>query len=368
MKKSNVFIFFFLFLGLASSVKAEEYQEGFLTSYVNRAIEKKTPSTSWATPPQFGGYLNGQYVYDDMKGNHGGTGFGIRLLRLYVSGTLLQDFKYRVQVEANGSMALRDAVLEWAKWKEFTVKAGQFKRNFSYGNVTHPMNVGLGTFSQLVLKFTGFGDYCGEPMSNGRDLGLQFAGDLFPVGEDKHSLIRYEASIYNGNGQNRADNNGQKDWIGNIQVQPIKNLYFGLFGWKGTYTQDKVTVGRNRWGLSAKYNRNGWLAYAEYVHNTGHRIKDYDAASQKWNGTGRSDAWYVTLGVPVTRWLTPCVCYDAYREQGTWASAKTIYSFCANFTLHKNLLFQLQYGFVNDRMNLADKNYNDLRAVTYIRF
>ena len=82
-----------LFLGLPLCVQAEEYQEGFLTSHLNRAVEKVTPSNSWASAPQFGGYINGQYCYDDKSGNHGGNGFGIRLLRMYVSGSLLNDFK-----------------------------------------------------------------------------------------------------------------------------------------------------------------------------------------------------------------------------------------------------------------------------------
>ena len=358
-----------MFLGFsASAEETGEYQEGFLTSSLNRAIEKKATNTTWASAPQFGGYINGHYVYNDVKGGHGGNGFGIRLLRMYVSGTLLKDFKYRVQVEMNGSLALRDATLEWARWKEFSVKAGQFKRSFTYSNVTNPWDIGTGVYPQVVNKLAGFGDYCGEPSMNGRDLGLQFYGDLFPVGDTKHRLVHYEASVYNGNGQNRADNNRKKDWMGTVQLQPIPHLYVGVFGWKGTYTQDNVTVGRNRWGISAKYNNDGWTAFAEYAHNTGHRIKDYDKTYNRWNGTGRSDAWYVTLGYSLTSWFKPFVSYDVYREQGTWASAKSIYTICPNFILHKNLQFQVQYNFVEDKMNVGDKNYNEVRVLTYIRF
>ena len=368
MKFSKFRLLILLFLGLPLCVQAEEYQEGFLTSHLNRAIEKVTPSNSWASAPQFGGYINGQYCYDDKSGNHGGNGFGIRLLRMYVSGSLLNDFKYRVQVEMNGSVALRDATIEWARWKEFSVKAGQFKRCFTYSNPTHPMLIGNGVYPQIVNKLAGFGDYCGEPSVNGRDIGLQFSGDLFPVGRTGHRLIRYEAAVYNGNGQNRADNNGQKDWIGNLQVQPIPNLYVALFGWKGNYTQDGVTVGRNRWGLGAKYTNDKWTAYAEYAHNTGHRIQDYDADSKTWSGTGRADAWYATLGYQLTPWLQPFLRYDAYREQATWESAKSIYSVVSNFTLHKNLMFQLQYNFVHDKPYVRDRKYNELKALFYIRF
>ncbi len=360
-----------LFLALALVARAEgngEHQEGLLTTHLNKAIEKQTKSIDWATPPKFGGYIIGQYVHDDAKGAKGGPGFGIRLLRAYVSGSLLRDFKYFVNVEMNGSLALRDATIDWSRWKEFNVKVGQFKRAYTMGTLIHPMENGMGTYTQLVCRMAGYGDYCGEPSMNGRDLGLQFYGDLFPVGETGHRLVHYKAAVHNGNGQNRADNNRSKDWMGTVQLQPLPGFYVGVFGWKGTYTQNGVTVGRNRWALSTRYNHDHFTLFAEYAHNTGHRIQDYDSTHDRWNGTARSDAWYVTFGVPVNRWLHPFVCYDAYREQGTWNSMKTMYSACLNFRLHKDLLFQLQYDFVDNRNTPADRYSNQFRALANIRF
>ena len=102
-------------------------------------------------------------------------------------------------------------------------------------------------------------DPSGEVAQNGRDIGLQLQGDLLPVGKDKRRLIRYQAAVFNGNGQNRKDNNKQKDWMGNIQVQPVKDLYIGLFGWTGTYTgQNGASVRRNRWALGSIYEHNDW--------------------------------------------------------------------------------------------------------------
>lgn len=360
-----------LFLGLAFVAKAEgngEYEEGLLTTHLNNAIEKQTKPADWATAPKFGGYIIGQYVHDDAKGANGGPGFGIRMLRTYVSGTVLRDFNYFLQVDLFDGTVLRDATIEWARWKEFSVKAGQFKRCFTFGTTEHPWENGMGTFAQAVLKFAGYGDHCGEPSMNGRDIGIQFKGDLFPVGDTGHRLVHYEAAIHNGNGRGRVDNNRRKDVVGTFQLQPVPGLYVGVFGWSGNYKQDGVTVGRNRWGLSAKYFHNNWCAYAEYVHNTGHRIQDYDADRDRWNGTGRADAWYMSLGVPVTKWFKPGICYDAYREQGTWNSLKAIYSVCTGFRLHKDLLFQLQYDFVDNRNNPADRYSNQFRALAYIRF
>ena len=378
----------FLILGYAASpVRAEqtdEYQEGFLTAYLNRAIEKAMSDveakdeplqygrhiTKYVSAPQFGGYFVGKYSYsnkDDVDEN----GFEARMIRFYVSGTILRDFKYRVQLELKNP-AMRDYTLEWVRWKEFQVKVGQFKRCFTYDNPSHPWNLGMGNYSQLARHMTALAvdDPSGEVAQNGRDIGLQLQGDLLPVGKDKRRLIRYQAAVFNGNGQNRKDNNKQKDWMGNIQVQPVKDLYIGLFGWTGTYTgQNGASVRRNRWALGSIYEHNDWTFKAEYAHHSGLNVQDFDTETQTWRegSTGRADGWYLVLGVPITRWLKVYGTYDAYRKDASWGSMKTIYGICPNFELHKNLKFQVQYNYVNDRTS-TDHNYHELWAQTYVRY
>lgn len=371
----------------ASPVRAEqtdEYQEGFLTAYLNRAIEKAMSDvetqdeplrygrhiTKYVSAPQFGGYFVGKYSYSN-KDDADENGFEARLIRFYVSGTILKDFKYRVQLELKNP-AMRDYTLEWVRWKEFQVKVGQFKRCFTYDNPSHPWNLGMGNYSQLGRHMTALtmDDPSGEVAQNGRDIGLQLQGDLLPVGKDKHRLFRYQAAVFNGNGQNRKDNNKQKDWMGNIQVQPIKDLYIGLFGWTGTYTgQNGASVRRNRWALGSIYEHNDWTFKAEYAHHSGLNVQDFDTETQTWRegSTGRADGWYLVLGVPITSWLKVYGTYDAYRMDATFGSMKSIYGICPNFELHKNLKFQVQYNYVNDRTS-TDHNYHELWTQTYVRY
>ena len=378
----------FLILSYAASpIRAEqtdEYQEGFLTAYLNRAIEKAMSDveaqdeplqygrhiTKYVSAPQFGGYFVGKYSYSN-KDDADENGFEARLIRFYVSGTILRDFKYRVQLELKNP-AMRDYTLEWVRWKEFQVKVGQFKRCFTYDNPSHPWNLGMGNYSQLGRHMTALtmDDPSGEVAQNGRDIGLQLQGDLLPVGKDKRRLIRYQAAVFNGNGQNRKDNNKQKDWMGNIQVQPVKDLYIGLFGWTGTYTgQNGASVRRNRWALGSIYEHNDWTFKAEYAHHSGLNVQDFDTETQTWRegSTGRADGWYLVLGVPITSWLKVYGTYDAYRKDATFGSMKSIYGICPNFELHKNLKFQVQYNYVNDRTS-TDHNYHELWAQTYVRY
>ena len=47
---------------------------------------------------------------------------------------------------------------------------------------------------------------------------------------------------------------------------------------------------------------------------------------------------------------------------------KTMYSVAPNFQLHKNLMFQLQYNYVNDKSSSVDSHYNEVWVETYVRF
>ena len=366
---------FLLLLALPVFAETDEYQEGFLTSYLNQAIEKAMDKsedgaeplqygrhiTKYVSAPKFGGYFVGSYTYstqDDADMN----GFSCRFVRMYVSGTILRDFRYRVQLELRNP-ALCDYTLEWVRFKEFQIKGGQFKRCFTYDNPLNPWDVGLGSYSQLGMHMTALGvdDPTGEAAQNGRDLGLQLQGDLFPVGKDKHRLVRYQAAVFNGNGQNKKDNNKQKDWIGNIQVQPIKDLYIGLFGWTGTYTgANGVSARRNRWALGSIYEHNDWSFRAEYAHHTGTNVNDLSLPN-------KADGWNALSGVPVTSWLKIYGRYDVFREDATWGTMKSIYGICPNFQLHKNLMFQAQYNYVNDR-TASDRNYHEIWAQAWVRF
>ena len=75
----------------------------------------------------------------------------------------------------------------------------------------------------------------------------------------------------------------------------------------------------------------------------------------------------MTAGVPVTRWLKLFAIYDAYRSQANWQTLRSVYSVTSALQLHRNLLFKLQYNFVDDRTT-SDRYYNEFWAQAYLRF
>lgn len=328
---------------------------------------------------KFGGFIMGKYSIDDRDGQSTNGGFDLRYLRLYVDGNVYKDFYYKFQLEVNGAPGddkgprLLDAFMEWQKYDFFRVKLGQFKRSFGFENPYSPLNVGLGSYSQASTKLASLGDRNGEHKSSGRDLGAQIQGDLLPAG-DGHKWIHYQIGFFNGQGINHTDKDKHKDLIGGLWFSPVKNLAIGGFGWNGKYTNEKYdasnpkslkSVKRIRWGAGMKYESK-WTLRGEYMHSVGGVVNDATAPD-------RSDAWYATVGVPVMKDLKVYARYDCYRDDKTWKSLNTNYGLSGNYYLGKNLIFQLNYTFTDNRSARnaavpADSHYNTFDMQVTARF
>ena len=367
----------------------EEYQDGYdhsLQNYITEKIsqlkdkqkeqakdgKKKWKIADYVTVPKFGGYIVSTYKYNSQEGKNGGDGFGLRYLRLYLDGTVFKDFKYRVQMNVSGepgttsSARVIDAFVSWQKWAPLGIKMGEFKRCFTFENPMNPWDITSGDYTQLTKNFAGMsGDfYKGGTNSGGRDLGIQVYGDAFKVGKTQHYLLHYQAGIYNGQGINTSDKDAEKDYIATVQVQPVKGLYIGVFGWSGSFFDGNQSNYFKRWAAGVSYE--GVIsARAEYARNI--YAQDYGVK----NVGQKSDAWYIRMGIPTWRWLRVNLGYDAYRkDMSTWTSLNSIYTLGLQARPHKNLQFQLQWNYVhdNDDALTIDKDYHQLWAQAYIRF
>ena len=367
----------------------EEYQDGYdhsLQNYITEKIsqlkdkqeenanegKKKWKIADYVTVPKFGGYIVSTYKYNSQEGKNGGDGFGLRYLRLYLDGTVFKDFKYRVQMNVSGepgttsSARVIDAFVSWQKWAPLGIKMGEFKRCFTFENPMNPWDITSGDYTQLTKNFAGMsGDfYKGGTNSGGRDLGIQIYGDAFKVGKTQHYLLHYQAGVYNGQGINTSDKDAEKDYIATVQVQPVKGLYIGVFGWSGSFFDGNQSNYFKRWAAGVSYE--GVIsARAEYARNI--YAQDYGVK----NVGQKSDAWYIRMGIPTWRWLRVNLGYDAYRsDMSTWTSLNSIYTLGLQARPHKNLQFQLQWNYVHDHDDALtiDKDYHQLWAQAYIRF
>ena len=342
--------------------------------------------------PKVAGYLIGNCNATFQDDNNSNT-FSIRLIRLVMTGRILNDFEYKIQGQVNGNSStfgesprIVDMSLEWLKHKEFKVKIGQFKRPFTYENPMNPIDIGFNSQAQGILKLAGFNDRTGEQSSSGRDIGIQVSGDLLPNSEGR-TLLHYEVGVFNGQGINRKDVGNQKDVIGGFWVSPIKGMRIGGFGWVGSYNRTGYwsegmieqsgsrKVGRYRYAISAEYKDADWQIRSEYIHNTGGAFKatantSSDLSNCNYNESlgDRADAVYLACVAPIVRGkLRAKARYDLYRPAGSWATAKTIYKAGFNYLFCKNIEIQTEYSFVNDR-SLAKHNYSMADVQFSVRF
>lgn len=331
---------------------------------------------------KFGGYIMGKYSISDRSHQSTNGGFDLRFIRLYADGHVYRDFYYKFQLEVNGAPGenkgprVLDAFIEWQKYDFFRVKLGQFKRSFGFENPMSPLAVGMGSYSQATMKLASINDRNGEGSfnkSSGRDLGFQVQGDFLSA-SDGHKWVHYQVGVFNGQGINHTDRNHHKDLIGGLWISPVKNLAIGGFGWNGKYTNEKYTgaentlksVKRVRWGTGLKYESD-WSVRGEYMSSVGGVTTDASAPD-------RSDAWYAMVGVPVVKNLKVYGRYDCYRnDKHSWNSLCTNYGLSGNYTLGKNLIFQLNYTFTDDRSARhaavpSDSHYNTFDVQVTARF
>lgn len=369
----------------ADSTAAQSFQnlDYETPGYTFRANGNKPVAEKMQPSIKFGGYIMGKYSISDRSGEATNGGFDLRFIRLYADGHVFKDFYYKLQMEVNGAPGdnkgprVLDAFIEWQKFDFLRVKLGQFKRSFGFENPMSPLAIGMGSYSQATMKLASISDRNGEGSynkSSGRDVGVQVQGDFIPAA-DGHKWIHYQVGVFNGQGINHTDKDHHKDVIGGLWISPVKNLSIGGFGWNGKYTNEKYnandalslkSVKRVRWGAGLKYE-DDWTVRGEYMSSVGGVVTDATASD-------RSDAWYATVGVPVVKGLKIYGRYDCYRnDKRTWKSLCTNYGLSGNYTLGKNLIFQLNYTFTDDRSARhaaapKDSHYNTFDVQVTARF
>ena len=332
-----------------------------LMSLTASAQEKKTVELpAWVQSMKLSGYGMVQYQAQDKKEAETNS-FNLRLVRLALEGRAHKDFYYKAQMQINGTtkddntaIRLVDLFGEWQKYEFFRVKAGQFKRPFTFENPMHPITQGFMSYSQNVSKLSGFSDRTGEQASNGRDIGLQVQGDFLKVND--RNWLHYQVGVFNGEGINTKDKDNRKDIIGGLWVMPLDGLRIGAFGWTGS----RAGVGeKNRYALSGEYSKNDWTFRTEYIHSQGYGSNA--AAGDK------ADGYYALAIAPVIeKKLHVKARYDLYRDQKTWASSKTYYEIGADYVFTKNLQLNLEYARVNERT--GHHNYNLVDVELDFRF
>ena len=372
------FLLIVLMTGFAGTMNAEEPE--LLNANVQEVQETQQDKKAVVEVPQwvknikFSGYGMLQYQGEDKEGAHTNT-FNLRLARFILDGKI-GDFDWRAQIQGTNvkgpgepTVQLVDLYAEWVKHKAFRVKVGQFKRAFTYENPTHPITQGWYSYAMVINNLSGFGDRTGEKSSGGRDIGIQVQGDLFPNAAGRR-LFHYQLGMYNGEGINEKDKDNRKDIIGGAWVMPIKGLRIGAFGWTGSrggmldpVTGTKRSVEKNRYAISAEYDKDEWTFRTEYIHSQGwgaakaaNNVREID-----YSKGDKADGWYAFGIVPVIKSkLHAKARYNLYRQSKEWSTSKTMYEVGVNYFFTKNLQLNMEYARVNERATHDSYNFVDV--------
>ena len=287
----------------------------FMALALNANAQEKTTIEvpQWVNNIKFSGYGMLQYQgmdpYKKAKDENGNpileknssNTFNLRLARFILDGKI-GDFDWRAQIQGTNAtgpgqptVQLVDLYAEWRKYPEFKIRAGQFKRAFTYENPTHPITQGWRGYADVINNLSGFGDRTGEKSSGGRDIGIQFSGDLFP-NADGRRLFHYQVGIYNGEG----------GWTGSRGNMLDPN------------TNTTCSVGKNRYAISAEYSQGEYMFRSEYLHSqgwgaasAGNNVRTID-----YTKGDKADGWYVFGIVPIIKGkLHAKARYQCYRAQ-----------------------------------------------------
>lgn len=368
------------------------------------SAQENTPKLSVLSDIKFSGYVMSQYQYTGQDSKESNS-FNIRMVRIALEGRLMKDFYWKVQLQANGNTSdlgssprMVDAFAEWQKYEAFKIKAGQFKRPFTFENPMHPITQGFMGYSQNVSKLAGFSDRTGEHASNGRDIGVQIQGDLIKKAAGRN-LLHYQVGVFNGQGTNHKDVDQRKDVIGGIWVSPVKGLRIGAFGWTGSSarkgkwdvtdanhnvvknedgsvkTQSGVrSLSKNRYAFSAEYAANDWTVRSEYIHSQGYGFtksltsgKETDC-NVNYAAGDQADGFYALMIAPViSKKLYAKARYDLYRPRAEWGTSRTQYEIGANYWIGKSIMIGAEYARINDR-SLAKPDYNMIDVEFDVKF
>ena len=370
MSKKTLTLMVALMIGFSATASAEEQE------VQNAQQEKKAliELPQWVKNIKFSGYGMLQYQGEDKDGAHSNS-FNLRLARFILDGKI-SDFDWRVQIQGTNAtgpgqptVQLVDLYAEWRKYPEFKVRAGEFKRAFTFENPTNPITQGWRAYADVINKLSAFGDRTGEKSSGGRDIGIQLSGDLFPNANGRR-VLHYQIGVYNGEGVNSKDQDNRKDIIGGIWVMPIKGLRIGAFGWTGSrggmldpLTGETRSIEKNRYALSAEYDLNEYTFRAEYIHSEGWGAKSPGNNVREicYENGNKADGWYVFGIVPVIKSkLHAKARYNTYRSDKTWGNSKTMYEVGLNYFFNKRMQINAEYGLVNVRSTHKNHNFVDV--------
>jgi len=191
------------------------------------------------------------YTYWDK----GTDSFSIPRARLTLSGELLKNVRFRIQLDGVKSPALLDANVDFLFNPAYGLRIGQYYVPVSMENNTSDSDMDTILRSQVVIALAPSRDIG----SQGRDIGAMFMG--------RYSIAEYYLGVFNGAGINKLDTNKAKDLAGRLILHPVQTLAIGGSFYNGRHNpvQNGPDMSRTRAGLEAAWLPGKFSLKGEFI-------------------------------------------------------------------------------------------------------
>jgi phosphate-selective porin len=188
-----------------------------LSGFASGQEKKEQPPVTSSRSFRLSGYTQFLYTIWDK----GTDSFSIPRARLTLSGELLKNVRFRIQIDGVKSPALIDANVDFLFNPAYSLRIGQYYIPMSLENNTSDSEMDTILRSQVVNALAPSRDLG----SQGRDIGAMFMG--------RYSIAEYYIGVFNGAGINKMDTNQAKDVAGRLILHPLESLAVGGSFYKG---------------------------------------------------------------------------------------------------------------------------------------
>ena len=279
--------------------------------------KKEPPPVTSSRSFRLSGYTQFLYNYWDK----GTDSFSIPRARLTLSGELLKNVRFRIQIDGVKSPALLDANVDFLFNPAYGLRIGQYYVPMSLENNTSDSEMDTILRSQVVNSLAPSRDLG----SQGRDIGAMFIG--------RYSIAEYYLGVFNGAGINKLDTNKAKDLGARLILHPLESLAIGGSFYKGRNNpvQNGPDLTRDRVALEASWMPGSFSLKGEFI-------------SAKDDITSKS-GWYLQGGYFVLpKKLQAIVKWDSYdKDRDASADRTDLFTLGVNWFLWEKTKLMANY-------------------------
>ena len=289
-----------------------------LSGTVSGQDKEEPPPVTSSRSFRLSGYTQFLYNYLDK----GTDSFSIPRARLTLSGELLKNVRFRIQIDGVKSPALIDANVDFLFNPAYSLRIGQYYVPMSLENNTSDSEMDTILRSQVVNALAPSRDLG----SQGRDIGAMFMG--------RYSIAEYYLGVFNGAGINKLDTNKAKDLAARLILHPLESLAVGGSFYKGRNNpvQNGPDLTRDRVALEASWMPGNFSLKGEFI-------------SAKDDITSKS-GWYLQGGYFVLpKRLQAIVKWDTYdKDRDASADRTDLFTLGVNWFLWEKTKLMVNYN------------------------